>query len=87
MARPTRDTVLTGEFSLDGSPWVNVAASPTPDLDTLEYSVNGNPWYGVEQSGYGPLTALKFDSVLITNTGAISGVSPAFVTKFNGIST
>jgi hypothetical protein len=50
MARPTQTQVLTGEYSLDGSPWVHVASKDTIDLDTIEYSLDGSPWYGVEKA-------------------------------------
>lgn len=50
MARPTKTEVQTGEYSLDGSPAINVAAKSTVDLDTLEYSLDGSPWYGVEET-------------------------------------
>lgn len=50
MALPTKTQVLTGEYSLDGSPAVNVAAKSTIDPNTLEYSLDGSPWWGVEET-------------------------------------
>ena len=56
MALPTKTEVLTGEFSGDGSPAINVAAKSTVDADTLEYSADGAPWWGVEDAGAPPAT-------------------------------
>jgi hypothetical protein len=50
MALPTRDQVLTGEYSMDGSPAINVAAKSGIDADSLEYSLDGSPWWGTEVS-------------------------------------
>ena len=50
MARPTKTQVLTGEYSLNGSPHVNVATKSAIDLDTLEYTLDGSPWYGTEET-------------------------------------
>lgn len=44
----TRDQVITGQYSLNGFPWVKVAAKDSINLDTLQYSLNGFPWYGIE---------------------------------------
>lgn len=50
MARPTKTQVQTGEYSLDGSPAINVAAKSTVDPDTLEYSLDGSTWHGTEET-------------------------------------
>jgi hypothetical protein len=82
MARPTKDQVLTGEFSSNGSPWVNVASNSSSDLDTLEFSLNGSPWYGVEDSAAPPARQVK-----TWNSISISGVSSITVTPIANIKT
>lgn len=59
MARPTKTEVLTLEYSLDGSPHVNVAAKSTIDLDTIENSLDGSPWYGAEETSTPPASTFK----------------------------
>lgn len=59
MARPTKTQVLTGEYSLDGSPHVNVAAKSGIDLNTLEYSLDGSPWHGTEETSTPPASTFK----------------------------
>lgn len=56
MALPTKTEVQTGQFSLDGSPNVNVSAKSAVDADTLEYSLEGSPWWTIDESTPPPAT-------------------------------
>jgi hypothetical protein len=40
------DDIKTLQFSLDGSPWCNVAGNSSIDTDTMEFSLDGSPWWG-----------------------------------------
>jgi hypothetical protein len=51
MALPTRDDALTLDLSMDGSPWVRVAAKAGIDSTTLDLSFDGSPWTGLGITG------------------------------------
>ncbi len=84
MARPTKIEILTGEFSDDGSPWINIGAKPAVDLDTLEYSDDGSPWYGVEEISAGG-NIKTWDGITFANAKTINSVAIANVKTINGI--
>lgn len=84
MALPTRDQVLTGEYSGYGSPYIQVAAKSGIDLDTLEYSEYGSPFYGVEVAATSAGIS-KVGGVLWTNLSKIGGVLKANINKLLGI--
>jgi hypothetical protein len=44
----TKDDILQGFFSSDGSPWIFVSTKSSINLDSLEFSFDGSPWYGIE---------------------------------------
>jgi hypothetical protein len=48
MSLPTRDNILTMDYSGDGSPWVKVAAKSGIELDGLDWSLDGSPWWGLK---------------------------------------
>ena len=54
MSLPTRDNVLTLDYSGDGSPFCLIAAKSGIELDSLDYSGDGSPWWGLEVSGGEP---------------------------------
>ena len=51
MALPSRNDLLTMDFSQDGRPFCQVAAKSGIELDGLDYSSVGSPWWGVEVGG------------------------------------
>ena len=63
MALPTKTSVQTGQFSADGSPWVQVGAKSSINLDTLELSKDGGPWYGTEAAASGGAFTSYLDTV------------------------
>lgn len=44
MALPTKAQILTGEYSADGSPYMQTVSKSTINPSQLEYSANGTPW-------------------------------------------
>lgn len=44
MALPTRVQILTGEYSANGSPYVQTVSKSTINPSQLEYSADGSPW-------------------------------------------
>jgi len=81
----TKAEALTGQYSADGSPWVQVAVQAGIDVDTLEYSADGSPWYGLEE----PTAAgnvKTWNGVAIANIKTINGVAIANIKTINGIS-
>jgi hypothetical protein len=52
MALPTRDNLLTMDFSYMGEPFVQVAAKSSVDTDGLDYSYLGEPFTGLTESGF-----------------------------------
>jgi len=85
MALPTKTDVQTGQFSLNGSPWINVAANSSIDVNTLEFSLDGSPWNGVEETGVTNIIK-KVSTVLWTSIKKINGVSLANIKKINSVS-
>ena len=75
MSLSTRDYILTGQFSADGSPWVQVAAKSSIELDSLEFSVDGSPWWGVEFAAAVGGNVKKFIVVPFANVKKAIGVS------------
>lgn len=86
MAAPTKDNILTGEYSLDGSMFVVVPSKSTVDGGSLEYSLDGSPTWTVGESG-AAATILKVSGVSWASIGKIAGVSVASIGKFGGVST
>jgi hypothetical protein len=43
----TKDQIILGSFSSDGSPWIFVSTKSSINLNTLEFSFDGSPWYGI----------------------------------------
>lgn len=86
MALPTRDQILTGEYSLDGSPGIAVAAKSGIDLDSLEYSLDGSPWWGAEVSGAGPTENIKtIGQAIVTAIVKIGGIVWSGIKKIGGV--
>jgi hypothetical protein len=82
MARPTKTQILTGEYSGDGSPWVDVAAKSGIDLDTLEFSLDGSPWYGIEDAA-AVANIKKWNATAWASLKKINGTAIASVKKVN----
>lgn len=54
MSLPTRDDLLTMDFSYMGQPFVQVAAKAGIDLNTLDYSYMGQPFWALPVTGGSP---------------------------------
>lgn len=50
MSLPTRNDLITLDWSKDGSPFVRIASKSGIDLDSLDWSKDGSPFYGLEVS-------------------------------------
>jgi hypothetical protein len=50
MALPDVTTVLSLDYSMDGSPWCKVVAKAGITPTSLDYSMDGSPWVGTEYS-------------------------------------
>ncbi len=74
MALPTKTSVQTGQFSADGSPWVQVAAKSSINLDILELSKDGGPWYGTEDAASGGAFTLTASAGVFSITGIAAGL-------------
>ena len=48
MSLPTKEQILTLDYSADGSLGVNVAAKSGIEFGGLDYSADGSPFYGTE---------------------------------------
>lgn len=82
MALPTKSDLLTGQFSADGSPFVQVAAKAGIDTNTLEYSADGSPFWAVpETGGGGGGNVKKFVTVPIANIKKALGVPAANIKR------
>ena len=53
MSLPTRDDLLTMDFSYMGHPFVQTATKSGIDLNTLDYSYLGQPFWAVPMEGGG----------------------------------
>lgn len=54
MSLPTREQVLTLDYTLHGQPFASVAAKSSIDLDGLDYVLDGQPFWGLEFTGDAP---------------------------------
>lgn len=82
----TKDDILKGQFSVNGSPWIKVTANSSIDVDTLSLSIDGSPWWGVEDAGAPPSGQIKnWDSAPIASWKTIYGVPIAQVKAINGV--
>ena len=63
MALPDRDSLLTMNWSGNGSPFCHVAAKSGIDLDGLDWSMIGSPWWGLPVSGGGATSFVTADAV------------------------
>lgn len=84
MALPTKSEVSTGQYSADGSPFIQVAAKSGINVDTLEYSADGSPWWGTEDGPPPSGEIAKVAGVLIANIGKIAGIPIASIGKIAG---
>lgn len=80
MALPTKSDLLTGQFSADGSPFVQVSAKAGIDTNTLEYSADGSPFWAIEEVGGGGHIK-KFVTVPIANIKVALGVPSANIKR------
>jgi len=84
MALPTRTQILTGEYSSDGSPYLQVTSKSIINPLQLEYSSDGSPWLGTTDSSSGEISVVsktwstikKIGGVIIAVIKKIGGVSP-----------
>lgn len=84
MALPTRTQILTGEYSADGSPYVQVTSKSTINPSQFEYSSDGRPWWGFTDAAGGEIsvaqktwsTIKKIAGVVIAAIKKIGGVEP-----------
>ena len=84
MALPTRDEILTGEYSFDGSPWASTASKSTMDLDTIEYSFDGSPWTGTNLTATSTLTLNKILFNSISTIDKILNVTKSIIKSVLG---
>jgi hypothetical protein len=73
MTTPTRQEILTMDYSNMGSPWVNVVTKPGIDVDGLDYSSDGQPWWGVEFIEY-TLLGSSSKHIQLSNIGIILNI-------------
>lgn len=74
MALPTKSDLLTGQFSADGSPFVQVSAKAGIDTNTLEYSADGSPFWAVPETGGGASYTLTAAAGAFTLTGIAAAI-------------
>ena len=53
MSLPTRDNLLTTDYSHMGQPFVQVTSKTGIDLNTMDYSYLGQPFWTVPMAGGG----------------------------------
>ncbi len=80
MALPTRTQILTGEYSCDGSPYVQVTSKSSINPSQFEYSFDGRPWWGFTDTGAEISIADKTWSTI----KKIGGVIIAAIKKIGG---
>jgi hypothetical protein len=81
MALPTKSDLLTGQFSADGSPFVQVSAKAGIDTNTLEYSADGSPFWAIEEVGASGGHIKRFVTVPIANIKFALGVPSANIKR------
>lgn len=85
MALPTKTNILTGEYSSDGSPFIQVTSKAGIDPNTLEYSSDGSPWWSIAETSVASLIK-KVGSVSWAAIKKIGGVLRANIKKISGTS-
>jgi len=86
MALPDRDSLLTMNWSGNGSPFCHVAAKSGIDLDGLDWSMIGSPWWGLEVSGAPAGGDIEeIGGVEWTSIEKLSGVTRTDIQKVTGI--
>lgn len=81
MALPTKAQILTGEYSFDGSPYMNTVSKSSINPSQFEYSFDGSPWWGISDSeislGNKIWTSIKkIGGKIISTVKKIGGVEP-----------
>lgn len=84
MSLPSKNTILLGGYSLDGSPWVRVTAKPSIDTNTLEYSLDGSPWWAQPDAA---LPIEYVNATLWVNISHFNSIAKASIDTIMGVST
>lgn len=72
----TINDIVTGKFSINGVPFINISVLPVATMQSLKFSLGGYPWYG-----YGSITTV----VVTGNIKAILKVPTPHINRFLGV--
>jgi len=84
MSLPSRDNILTMDYSFQAQPYVQVASKNSIDLDGLDYIFQAQPFWGFEF----PIVSgniSKVSGVSNSSIKIISGIAKANINKVSGV--
>ena len=80
MPLPTRDQLLSLDYSGSGEPFVLVHAKSGINTLSLDVSSDGGPWVGLANA---TTSVLKISSTLLSVSGKVASVSVASISKIS----